>query len=78
MAARIARASRLLLLGTPIKLVTAQLGFVDEAFFTRIFRRHRGLPPGAWVRIQLKNSPRARDEPLLGLLRTAASGRHRG
>lgn len=65
MAARIARASRLLLLGLPIKLVASELGFVDEAFFTRIFRRHRGLPPRAWVRIQQKNSPRADDEPLL-------------
>jgi AraC-like DNA-binding protein len=67
MAARVAHASRLLLLGTPIKTVTARLGFADEAFFTRVFRRHRGLPPGAWVRLQQQNSRRGRDEPLLRL-----------
>jgi AraC-like DNA-binding protein len=65
MAARIAEASRLLLGGTPIKLVAAQLGFVDEAFFTRIFRKHRGMPPASWVRLQQRNSPRSRGEPLL-------------
>lgn len=69
MAARMARASQLLLAGTPIKVVAAQLGFVDEAFFTRIYRRHRGLPPGAWVRIQQQNSPRTQHEPLLRLSR---------
>jgi len=61
MAARIAEASRLLLSGMPIKYVTARLGFVDEAFFTRIFRRHRGMPPGAWVRLQQQNSARPRE-----------------
>jgi AraC-like DNA-binding protein len=75
MAARIAHASRLLLLGTPIKSVTARLGFVDEAFFTRIFRRHRGLPPGAWVKIQQKNSPRSSNEPLLRLALAAENSR---
>jgi AraC-like DNA-binding protein len=75
MAARIAQASRLLLLGVPIKSVTARLGFADEAFFTRMFRRHRGLPPGAWVRIQQKNSPRAEDEPLLRSARPADASR---
>jgi AraC-like DNA-binding protein len=72
MAARMAEASRLLLAGTPIKVVAARLGFADEAFFTRIFRRHRTLPPGAWVRLQEKNSPRARGEPLLRAARGAA------
>lgn len=65
MAARIAEASRQLLAGTPIKVVTASLGFTDEAFFTRIFRKHRGMPPAAWVRMQQRNSPRSRGEPLL-------------
>jgi len=78
MAARMAHASRLLLLGTPIKSVTARLGFVDEAFFTRMFRRHRGLPPGAWVRIQQKNSPRSEHEPLLRLARPAEAPRSQG
>jgi AraC-like DNA-binding protein len=78
MAARVARASHLLLLGMPIKSVTERLGFVDEAFFTRIFRRHRGLPPGAWVKIQQKNSPRAAQEPLLRLARAAEAPRPYG
>lgn len=78
MSARIAQASRLLLLGTPIKSVTEQLGFADEAFFTRIFRRHRGLPPGAWVRIQQENSGRAKHEPLLRAARAADPARSYG
>ncbi len=65
MAARIAEASRRLLQGMPIKYVTASLGFVDEPFFTRIFRRHRGMPPRAWVRLQQRNSLRARGVPLI-------------
>jgi AraC-like DNA-binding protein len=72
MAARMAEASRSLLLGVPIKHVAAQLGFVDEAFFTRVFRRHRGLPPAAWVRLQRQNSPRAPGQPLRSETRGAA------
>ncbi|HYP89540.1 MAG TPA: AraC family transcriptional regulator [Polyangiaceae bacterium] len=64
MAARMAEASRLLLAGTPIKMVTAALGFIDEAFFTRTFRRHRTMPPAAWVRLQQQNSRRPRSQPL--------------
>lgn len=64
MAARVAEGSRQLLAGVPIKVVAPSLGFVDEAFFTRIFRRHRAMPPAAWVRLQQQNSRRARGEPL--------------
>jgi AraC-like DNA-binding protein len=64
MAARIAAASHELLTGAPIKLVAARLGFADEAYFTRVFRAHRGMPPGAWLRLQRKNSVRASGEPL--------------
>jgi len=64
-AARIAEASRLLLQGMPIKFVAASLGFTDEPFFTRIFRRHRGMPPKAWVRLQQKNSAHRRAGPLM-------------
>lgn len=72
MAARIAAASHQLLTGTPIKLVAARLGFADEAYFTRVFRAHRGMPPGAWVRLQQKNSLRAHGEPLRRAARGAA------
>jgi AraC-like DNA-binding protein len=65
MAARIAEASRRLLSGMPIKLVAGSLGFADEPFFTRIFRRHRGMPPGAWVRLQEVNSAKSRGSPLM-------------
>jgi len=65
MAARIAEASRLLLMGMQIKFVVASLGFADEPFFTRSFRRHRGMPPKAWVQLQQKNSARPRGVPLM-------------
>jgi len=65
MSARVAEACRRLLQGVPIKLVSSDLGFTDEAFFTRMFRRHRGVPPGAWLRIQRKNSTRPRGRPLV-------------
>ena len=64
MAARIAEASRRLLQGMPIKFVAASLGFIDEPFFTRTFRRHRGMPPKAWVRLQERNSSRRHGVPL--------------
>ncbi len=63
-AARIAEASHRLLSGVSIKLVAADLGFADEPFFTRTFRRHRGMPPAAWVRVQQKNSGRSPGAPL--------------
>jgi AraC family transcriptional activator of pobA len=31
-----------------IKQVALELGFVDAAYFTRFFRRHAGMTPGAW------------------------------
>ena len=32
----------------PIKQIALELGFSDAAYFTRFFRRHAGLAPGAW------------------------------
>jgi AraC family transcriptional activator of pobA len=31
-----------------IKQIALELGFVDAAYFTRFFRRHAGVSPGAW------------------------------
>ncbi|HEX4339186.1 MAG TPA: AraC family transcriptional regulator [Polyangiaceae bacterium] len=55
-ARRISEACRMLLRGMPIRRVAQELGFVDEAFFTRMFRKHRGCPPGAWVALHRANS----------------------
>jgi AraC-like DNA-binding protein len=55
-ARRISEACRMLLRGTSIRRVAHELGFVDEAFFTRMFRKHRGCPPGAWVSLHRANS----------------------
>jgi AraC-like DNA-binding protein len=57
-ARRVAEACRLLLRGTTIRAVAAELGFIDEAFFTRMFRKHRGCPPGAWVALHRTNNKR--------------------
>lgn len=59
-ALRIEESTRLLRSGAPIRTVSAHLGFVDEAFFTRVFKRHRGLPPGAWTRLYEANTRRGR------------------
>jgi AraC-like DNA-binding protein len=53
---RITKAKALLLQGIPAKYVAADLGFSDEAYFSRIFRRHNGLPPGAWVSLYRRNT----------------------
>lgn len=53
---RIAKAKALLLAGAPAKSVASDLGFSDEAYFSRIFRRHSGLPPGVWVNVCRANT----------------------
>ena len=55
-ARRISESCRMLLAGMSIRRVAQELGFVDEAFFTRMFRKHRGCPPGAWVALHRANS----------------------
>ena len=53
---RIAKARTLLLDGLPPKYVAVDLGFVDEAHLSRVFRKHQGLPPGAWVSLYRRNT----------------------
>jgi AraC-like DNA-binding protein len=53
---RITKAKALLLDGIPAKSVAADLGFSDEAYFSRTFRRYNGLPPGSWVNLYRANS----------------------
>jgi AraC-like DNA-binding protein len=53
---RIAKARTLLLDGLPAKYVAVDLGFVDEAHLSRVFRKHQGLPPGAWVSLYRRNT----------------------
>ena len=48
-ARRIDAARRRLLDGEPIALVAADVGFYDQAHFTRQFRRHVGTPPGRYA-----------------------------
>jgi AraC-like DNA-binding protein len=48
-ARRIDAARRRLLDGEPIALVAAEVGFYDQAHFTRQFKRHVGAPPGRYA-----------------------------
>jgi AraC-like DNA-binding protein len=49
-ARRIDAARKRLLGGEPIARVAAEVGFYDQAHFTRQFRRHVGTPPGRYAR----------------------------
>lgn len=53
---RVTKAKTLLLKGVPAKYVAVDLGFTDEAYFSRVFRRHNGLPPVAWVSLYRSNT----------------------
>jgi AraC-like DNA-binding protein len=50
MCLRLAAARNLLLQGHAVKNVTRQLGFCDDAHFSKSFRRLEGLSPSAFVR----------------------------
>jgi AraC-like DNA-binding protein len=47
---RMASARERLLKGEPIKKVAADLGFCDEFYFSRVFKRYYGLPPATYLR----------------------------
>jgi AraC-like DNA-binding protein len=49
LARRIDAARHRLLAGEPIALVASSVGFVDQAHFTRQFKRHVGIPPGRYT-----------------------------
>jgi AraC-like DNA-binding protein len=53
---RVARAKKALLQGMNGADVAAELGFTDESHFSRVFRKHTGLPPRRWVSIYRSNS----------------------
>lgn len=47
---RIGRAKRLLLAGVPVSDAAHEVGFFDSSHFTRHFKRHVGIAPGAYAR----------------------------
>ncbi|GAA1444007.1 AraC family transcriptional regulator [Nocardiopsis tropica] len=50
---RVDRARQLLLAGRRAAEVAAEVGFADQAHLTRHFKRHLGVPPGAYQRALL-------------------------
>ena len=59
-AQRLAEAVRRLRRGTPVKLVVSELGYVDEPYFSRVFKQHYGVAPGAWLGVFRANDRFAR------------------
>jgi AraC-like DNA-binding protein len=62
---RIAASRKLLLEDVAPKCVALDLGFTDEAHFSRMFRRHHGAPPRAWVSLYRRNSRTGHSKPLV-------------
>ncbi|MFB8761693.1 helix-turn-helix domain-containing protein [Nocardiopsis alba] len=50
---RVDRARTLLAAGRPVGEVASEVGFADQPHLTRHFRRHLGVPPGAYQRALL-------------------------
>ncbi|HEY0467016.1 MAG TPA: AraC family transcriptional regulator [Polyangiaceae bacterium] len=54
-ALRLAEAVRCLQSGLSIKMIVSTLGYVDEPYFSRVFKAHYGVAPGAWLKLYRAN-----------------------
>jgi AraC-like DNA-binding protein len=61
-ALRLAEAERRLRSGRSIKMIVAELGYVDEPYFWRVFKAHYGVAPGAWLSLYRANDRLTRVE----------------
>jgi AraC family transcriptional regulator len=50
-ALRLAESVRRLQRGHSIKMIVSELGYVDEPYFSRVFKAHYGVAPGAWSKL---------------------------
>jgi AraC-like DNA-binding protein len=57
-ALRLGRAVRKLEQGECIKLLVAELGYLEASYFSRVFKQHYGVPPGRWRSMLRANDPR--------------------
>jgi AraC-like DNA-binding protein len=57
-ALRLGRAVRKLEQGECIKLLIAELGYLEASYFSRVFKQHYGVPPGRWRSMLRANDPR--------------------
>jgi len=62
-ALRLAQSVRDLQSGLSIKMIVSKLGYVDESYFSRVFKAHYGVAPGAWLRLFRENERRLRLGP---------------
>lgn len=49
-------------------MIVSQLGYVDEPYFSRVFKTHYGVAPGAWLKLyrandRLTRTRRSRNAP---------------
>jgi len=54
-ALRLAESVRCLQSGLSIKMIVSTLGYVDEPYFSRVFKAHYGVAPGAWLKLFREN-----------------------
>jgi len=54
---RLERAAQLLRAGHRPIDVAHHLGYADQAHFSRLFKQHRGMPPGAYARAARASAP---------------------
>ena len=54
-ALRLAESVRCLQSGLSIKMIVSRLGYVDEPYFSRVFKTHYGVAPGAWLKLYRAN-----------------------